>query len=58
MKDKIIKGQEAICPDGLGRVKDFDPYFPAKWIIVSTYFDNRECKWNTSNVELIDPRKE
>jgi len=53
---KPIKGQEAICPDGLGRVKDFNLEMPERWIQVSTYVDNRDCKWNVCNVELIDPR--
>ena len=56
--DKIIIGQEAICPDGLGRVKDYSLIRPNNWIIVSTYFNNRDCQWDASNVELINPRKE
>ena len=52
-----IIGQEAICPDGLGRVKTFYDKFPVQWILVETYFCNRDCKWAPHNVELIDPRR-
>ena len=55
---KIILGQEAICPDGLGRVtafKDQDPCHPA-WIQIDTYVNNCGCHWHPDNVELIDPR--
>ncbi len=52
-----IIGQEAICPDGLGRVKSFGSSKALTyWIKVETYFDNRGCKWADHNVELIDPR--
>jgi len=50
-----ILGQEAICPDGLGRVADFG-YGTTEWIRVDTYIDNRSCHWAAHNVELIDPR--
>ncbi len=59
---KPIKGQEAICPDGLGRVKEWG-YAVARvdnewnWVRVDTYIDNRGCKWDRHNVELIDPRQ-
>lgn len=55
MKKPII-GQEAICPDGLGRVKSFCLSGSYQWIVVSTYFNDRQCKWIPENVELIDPR--
>ena len=51
---KPIIGQEAICPDGLGRVVKFDD----KSITVSTYFKDRQCHWAKHEVELIDPRGE
>ena len=57
IKDIII-GQEAICPDGLGRVKSY--YIgPASslYITVDTYIHNRACNWSECNVDLIDPRK-
>ena len=51
---RIIIGQEAICPDGLGRVVDFDLDMPNTWIQVSTYFKNRQCKWDKNNVTLLE----
>ena len=51
----IIIGQEAICPDGVGRVIDFRYDFPHQWIKVSTYVNDRQCEWSPDNVELIDP---
>ena len=53
----IILGQEAICPDGLGRVSDFDLKFPSNWIEITTYINNRGCHWDTDNIKLIDPRR-
>ena len=53
---KPIIGQEVICPDGLGRVIDFDCTFPFEFIQVATYSNNRECKWAPSNVTLIPLR--
>lgn len=52
-----IIGQEVICPDGLGRVIAYLDRFPNQWIQVSTYVDDRRCKWSPDKVELIDPRK-
>ena len=48
-----IIGQEAICPDGLGRVVEYEDNFPERWIKVETYFNNRGCKWAPENVTLI-----
>lgn len=56
MKIKPIIGQEAICPDGLGRVVAYSDRFPYLWIKVDTYVGNRGCEWSPHNVELIDPR--
>lgn len=55
---KPIIGQEAICPDGLGRVVNYR-YCKGEvsWITVSTYVNDRKCEWDMKNVELIDPRK-
>ena len=50
---KIILGQEAICPDGLGRVSEFNDKFPHEYIKVDTYINNRGCKWAPRNVKLI-----
>ena len=51
-----IIGQEAICPDGLGRVIAFKDNLPDQWIQVSTYVNDRQCRWAPHNVELINPR--
>jgi hypothetical protein len=48
-----IIGQEAVCPDGLGRVTAFKDEFPHQWIRVSTYIANRECEWAWHNVKLV-----
>lgn len=48
-----IIGQEAICPDGLGRVSNFKDDFPQQWIQVDTYINNRGCKWDPHNIYLI-----
>lgn len=48
-----IIGQEAICPDGLGRVIDFKDKFPKSWIQVQTYVNDRSCKYDPMNVNLI-----
>jgi hypothetical protein len=53
---KPIIGQEAICPDGLGRVIAYKDKFPERWIQVSTYVNDRQCKWSSGNVELLNPR--
>lgn len=53
----IIIGQEAICPDGLGRVSKVTEEICDKLsITVETYSNNRSCSWAEHNVELIDPR--
>ena len=52
---KIIKGQEAVCPDGLGRVVDYgEGAAGSKWIKVDTYVGNRGCKWGAVNVQLVE----
>ena len=48
-----IIGQEAICPDGLGRVTAFEDNFPTQSITVSTYIGNRSCSWSPGNITLI-----
>lgn len=48
-----IIGQEAVCPDGLGRVSAFRDEFPYQWIAVETYFNNRGCQWAPENVRLV-----
>lgn len=49
-----IIGQEAICPDGLGRVSAYHDDFPHMWIRVDTYINSRNCKWAPENVRLVD----
>lgn len=54
MKHKdIIIGQEAICPDGLGRVNSYNDVV----ISINTYFENKGYGWAHDEVELIDPGK-
>lgn len=48
-----VIGQEAVCPDGLGRVVAFKDRFPEQWIQVETYVENRGCKWSPGNVRLV-----
>lgn len=53
-----IVGQEAICPDGLGRIVSFEvrmtKNFPLTGnIVVETYINNRSCNWDAMNVSLI-----
>jgi len=48
-----IIGQEAVCPDGLGRVIDFHFSFPKEWVQVQTYVHDRSCKWAPHNVQLV-----
>jgi len=48
-----VIGQEAICPDGLGRVVGFRDEFPHQWVKVATYVNDRQCEWDPRNVELI-----
>ena len=55
--EEIIIGQEAICPDGLGRVSEIEFGICDKVNIrIDTYIKNRGCMWASHNVELIDPR--
>lgn len=56
MSDPII-GQEAICPDGLGRVKSFNFGPPCRVIQVETYVNNNSSVWSADNVELIQINK-
>lgn len=51
-----IIGQEAVCRDGLGRVIAFCDNFPDRWIQVSTYVNDRQCRWDPENVTLIPLR--
>lgn len=47
-----VIGQEAVCPDGVGRVLDYKDHFPEQWVCVSTYVKDRQCKWDPKNVKL------
>lgn len=49
-----VIGQEAVCPDGLGRVIAFSNAFVDAYIQVQTYVNNRSCKWAPENVELVE----
>ena len=49
-----IIGQEIVCPDGLGRVVDYEDRFPNCWIKVETYINNRGCRWAPENVVLVN----
>ena len=49
-----IIGQEAVCPDGLGRVTHFADKSVDKWICVETYVDDRSCYWAPHNVKLVE----
>jgi len=52
--DKPIIGQEAVCPDGLGRVTHYTyNAYRIETIRVETYFNNRECEWDAGNVQLV-----
>lgn len=53
MKAKPILGQEAVCPDGLGRVVEISEAFPHEFIRVDTYVNNRSCEWAPHNVQLV-----
>lgn len=45
-----IIGQEAVCPDGLGRVVSFKDNFPEQWIEVETYVNSQSKKYSPDNV--------
>jgi hypothetical protein len=49
-----ILGQECVCPDGVGRIKEIkvEPCGPAS-LVVETYFEDRSCCWAAHNVKLI-----
>lgn len=56
--NKIIIGQECICPDGLGRVSAVREGICQKvHITVDTYINTRNCEWDSHNVQLINPLK-
>lgn len=48
-----IIGQEAVCPDGLGRVVGFKDNFPEEWIEVETYVNLQTKKYSPDNVRLV-----
>jgi hypothetical protein len=48
--EKPIRGQECICPDGLGRV---EATFIDGRVQVETYIKNRSCSWDRKNVQLV-----
>ncbi len=48
-----VIGQEAVCPDGLGRVIAFDTNPMFGFIQVQTYVNDRSCQWAPANVRLV-----
>lgn len=49
-----VIGQEVICPDGLGRIKEIrEGICDTYKIVVSTYIKNRDCAWASTNVQLL-----
>jgi hypothetical protein len=52
-----IIGQEAICPDGLGRVISFSDDLPAMYVQVRTYANDQALRWVPSQVELVPIQK-
>ena len=52
-----IIGQECICHDGLGRVRDYSDKGTVRFIQVDTIYKNNSSKWAPESVELIDPRQ-
>jgi hypothetical protein len=53
---KVIIGQQAITPHGLGVVTGYANAFPAQWIEVRNVHGVK-CKFDVHNVELLDPRR-
>ena len=49
----IIIGQEAICPDGLGRVSSI--FDDGARIKITTYMHDKGTVWDADLVILIDP---
>jgi len=49
-----IIGQEAVCPDGLGRVIGFGSEGCSHWICVETYINDSCCHWDYHNVKLVE----
>jgi hypothetical protein len=49
-----IIGQEVICPDGLGRIREVVSGAANSYQIrVDTYVNNMACKWASTNVEYL-----
>lgn len=55
MSSKIIMGQDAICPDGLGCVRNWEVNVQGDitQIQVDTRVNNRSCWWDAVNVTLL-----
>ena len=47
----LIIGQEAICPDGLGRIAVINE--ADRTITIDTYINNRSCCWSMHNVKAV-----
>ena len=52
-----VIGQEAVCPDGLGRVVAYRDEFPHQWVQIDTYINNRGCQGAPHNVQLVPLRE-
>lgn len=49
-----VIGQEAVCPDGLGRVNGIEEGAAgSQRIRVRTYINNRDCLWDSKNIRLV-----
>ena len=49
-----IIGQEAIVPDGVGRVVSYEDKFPTQYIEVKPYMTPYPMKFDPKNVELVE----
>ena len=51
---KLVIGQEAICPRGLGRITEFQlNNFPHNYVRVSTYIKDYNSKYDPCNVKIF-----
>lgn len=46
----FVLGQEVLCPDGLGRISEIFGR-PQERLRIETYFNNRSCVWDVSNIK-------
>lgn len=50
----LIIGQEAVCPDGLGRIIWHETTYTGQTIQIQTYINDRSCKWDYTNVRIVE----